>query len=147
MNENASLIHVGLTVSDIDRTIDFYKKFFGFTEEFRGVFSSEFIADAPTLYRQEEGVYSDFAFIKSPDGLVLELFQFSSNLKAEQPVWNIPGYHHIAFKVDSVVESYQWMVEEGVEFFFEPKFRGDPKDNLYWVFLKDPDGNMVELQD
>ncbi|NLN07467.1 MAG: hypothetical protein GX167_07605 [Firmicutes bacterium] len=30
---------------------------------------------------------------------------------------------------------------------FNPKHRGNPEDNVYWVFLIDPDGNMIELQD
>lgn len=140
-------LHVGITVSDIDKTIEFYQKYFGFTLEFKSVFPPEFIGDAPTLYRQEPGVYSDFAFITSPDGIVLELFQFSSNLEAKPPVWNQPGYHHICLKVDSVPEAYKKMAADGIEFFFEPKFKGNPENNVYWVFFKDPDGNMIELQD
>lgn len=38
------------------------------------------------------------------------------------------------------------MEEEGVEFFFKPSERGKKGEDKYWVFLKDPDGNMIELQ-
>lgn len=139
-------LHVGLTVADIDRTIAFYEKYFGFKTTIKATFPADFIGSVPQLYRQKEGVYSDFAFIESPDGIVLELFQFSDPLPAGLPVWNRPGYHHICLKVEDVPEKYKEMVADGVEFFFEPGYRGDPADNEYWVFLKDPDGNMIELQ-
>ena len=66
---------------------------------------------------------------------------------AERPVWNRPGYHHICLKVDSVNETYEKMSADGVEFYFEPKIKEDSEEIAYWVFFKDPDGNMVELQD
>ena len=146
MKETSKFLHVGVTVADIDRTIRFYEKYFGFKATLRGTFGSEFIASVPQLYRQQDGVYSDFAFIESPDGIVLELFQFSRMQERETPVWNRPGYHHICLKVPNVPEKYREMAADGVEFYFEPGYRGDPADEEYWVFLKDPDGNMVELQ-
>ena len=60
-------------MADIDRTIRFYEKYFGFKTTLRGTFDSEFIASVPQLYRQQDGVYSDFAFIESPDGNMIEL--------------------------------------------------------------------------
>lgn len=142
----SKFLHVGLTVTDIDRTIAFYEKHFGFKTTLRGVFPPEFIGSVPQLYRQKEGVYSDFAFIESPDGIVIELFQFSDLLPAELPVWNRPGYHHICLQVENVPKKYEEMKADGVEFYFEPGFRGDPANEEYWVFFKDPDGNMIELQ-
>ncbi len=147
MKENCSFLHVGLTVSDMDKVVAFYQKYFGFTVEHQGVFSPEFIGARPQLYRQKEGVYSDFMFLQSPNGIVLELFRFSEQEPAEPITWNRPGFHHICIKVESVPEMYEKMSADGVEFFFEPAFRGDPKNNLHWIFLKDPEGNMLELQD
>jgi lactoylglutathione lyase len=139
-------IHVGLTVSNIAKAVEFYKKL-GFELEFQMTFPAEFIASVPQLYRQEAGVYSDAAFLKSPNGVELELFRFSSNRPAKPADWNQPGFHHICLKVNSVPETYQKLLAQGVEFFFEPGLKGDPKDNRYWIFMKDPDGNMIELQD
>lgn len=147
MEGKSSFLHVGLTVSDMDKIIDFYTRYFDFTVEHRGVFSPEFIAARPQLYKLENGVYSEFAFLKSPDGIVIELFCFSELVAAEPVVWNQPGYHHICLKVKSVPEAYQEMTAGGVEFFFEPAVKGDPINNQYWIFLKDPEGNMIELQD
>jgi catechol 2,3-dioxygenase-like lactoylglutathione lyase family enzyme len=38
--KEAALIHIGLTVSDLDRTIEFYKKYFDFKLARKSVFPS-----------------------------------------------------------------------------------------------------------
>ena len=146
MENKSVFVHIGITVTDIDKFIDFYGKYFGFELQRRGTFPPEFIAAAPDLYRLKAGSYSDFAFLSSPNGVVLELFQFNELLPAEEPIWNKPGYHHICLRVDNVPEAYNEMVADGVEFYFEPKQMG-PNPGAHWIFFKDPDGNMIELQD
>ena len=146
MDNNSALTHIGITVTDIDKFVDFYQKYFGFELKMRGTFPPEFIAGSPTLYRLEEGAYSDFAFLAAPNGFTLELFQFNRLLPAEEPIWNKPGYHHLCLRVENVPEKHKEMAADGVEFFFEPKPMG-PAAGAHWVFLKDPDGNMIELQD
>jgi len=146
MSEKAPIIHIGITVTDIDKFADFYTTYFGFEMTRRGVFPPEFIADVPTLYRLKPGSYSDYAFLEAPNGLALELFKFNELLPAEELIWNKPGYHHICLRVENVPEIHKKMAADGVEFFFEPKQMG-PFPEAHWVFLKDPDGNMIELQD
>ncbi|HHV18552.1 MAG TPA: hypothetical protein GXZ27_06795, partial [Thermoanaerobacterales bacterium] len=53
MKEKSTFLHVGLTVSDIDRTIEFYQKYFGFELEMKSVFPPEFIGAVPQLYNQK----------------------------------------------------------------------------------------------
>jgi len=144
--EKTSFVHIGITVSDLDRSIAFYEKYFGFKTESAGQFPDGFFDAKPTLYRLAPGAVSKIAIIVSPDGLALELFQFLDQQPFVEPEWNTPGYHHICLKVEDVNVKYREMKEDGVEFFFEPDFKGDPKNNEFWVFLKDPDGNPIELQ-
>ena len=146
MDAKSVFVHIGITVTDIDKFVDFYGKYFGFELKTRGTFPPEFIADTPALYRLKDGSYSDFAFLASPNGVVLELFQFNELLPPELPVWNRPGYHHICLNIDNLPQAYKEMSADGVEFYFEPKPMG-PNPDAHWVFLKDPDGNMIELQD
>ena len=145
MSERADFVHVGITVASIDKTVEFYTKYLNFELMRRGQFGPDFIAAQPALYRQKEGVYSDSAFLKSPNGFVLELFQFSDMLPAQEQIWNIPGYHHICIIVDNLPELYTKMAADGIEYFFAPSPMGNSEH--HWVFLKDPDGNMIELQD
>lgn len=148
MDKKSEFVHVGLTVSNIDATVDFYTKYFGFECVHKGVFNEKFIGNKPTLYRQPEGTYSDFAFLKSPDGIPLELFQFNTNLPAVDSIWNRPGYHHICLRVACCMDVYNAMAADGLadNYFFVPD-NMDPEGKHHWVFLKDPDGNMIELQD
>lgn len=142
----SSFVHIGLTVSDIDRTVAFYSKYFGFETVFSGQFPDGFFDAKPTLYRLEPGAGSKIAIIRSPDGVEMELFQFLSQTPFVPQEWNTPSYHHICLKVDDVNAKYKEMLADGVEFYFEPDYKGDPANNEFWVFLKDPDGNMIELQ-
>ena len=138
-------MHIGITVTDLDKMVAFYEKYLGF-KSMRGVrFDEGFISDSPTLYRQPAGVYSDMKMLESDYGVTLELFQFS-NVKQSPPYeWNMSGYHHLAFKVESIPALYDVMIKDGIEFFFPPKKRGD--GDAHWIFFKDPDGNMIELWD
>lgn len=144
----SSFLHIGMTVSDISKTVSFYQKYFGFDLGDEGVFPPEFIAAKPMLYKQPEGSYSKYAFLTSPDGVTFELFQFVPLAGAEQPVWNRPGYHHICLKVESCQAVYEQMCADGLEdsYYFPPD-NMDPAGEHHWVFLRDPDGNMIELQD
>ncbi len=142
----SSFIHAGLTVSDIERSVAFYQKYFGFVLEFSGTFPDGFFDAKPSLYRLKHGAGSKIAILKAENGAALELFEFFEQTPFETPSWNTPGYHHICIGVGDVNAKYREMAADGVEFFFEPDYKGDPANNEYWVFLKDPDGNMIELQ-
>ncbi len=144
---HSEFLHVGITVSDIKKTIDFYTKYFKFQLEMEGVFEKSFISSHSSLYQLKEGAYSDFCFLKAPNGIVLEVFQFhpTEDSKGENGTWNRPGYTHICLKVDDIFKVYNEMKKDGIEFFFPPDVRATPEE--HWVFLKDPDGNLIELQD
>ena len=142
----SSFVHVGLTVTDVNRTAAFYERYFGFQTVFSGTFPDGFFDAKPTLYKLGPGAGSRIAILRSPDGAELELFEFFCQTPFKEPVWNTPGYHHICLKVEDVNAKYREMKADGVEFYFEPDYKGDPANHEFWVFLKDPDGNMIELQ-
>lgn len=139
-------MHVGMTVSDLQQTEAFYTRYFGFKKTLDSCFKPEFFAAYGSLYHLPDGTGCRFGFLEAPDGTVIELFQFSVQVPCEAAVWNKPGYHHICLRVPDIKEICQRMEEEGVEFFFKPSERGKKGEDKYWVFLKDPDGNMIELQ-
>lgn len=139
-------LHIGMTVSNFERTADFYTRYFGFQTTLDSRFKPEFFEAYKSLYHLPEGTGCRFGFLKSPDGAVIEIFQFSTQKPHEAAVWNTPGYHHICLKVPDIKQICQRMKMDGVRFFFEPSARGMHGEDKYWVFLKDPDGNMIELQ-
>lgn len=138
-------IHIGMTVSSLERTLEFYHRYFGFEQLGEiGVFSEDFIAAHNALYHQKAGTYARFCFMRSRDGVVFELFEFHP-LAAPDTVWNRPGLHHICLKTEHMQQTYEKMQADGVHFFFPPDMRAVPTE--HWVFLEDPDGNLIELQD
>ena len=142
----SSFVHVGITVKDMKKTIAFYEKYFGFTVGREMQFPAGFFDAKPTLYNLYPGAISKMAMITSPDGVTMELFEFDKQEPATPAIWNTPGYHHICLKVDDCVAKCKEMEADGVELFFQPDHMGPPERGAYWVFLKDPDGNMIELQ-
>lgn len=148
MDTKSCFAHVGMTVKDIQTTVDFYAKYFGFKETMRGAFPPGFFEAKPTLYKLPDGILSDFAFIESPDGVTIELFGFNPQVPQEDAIWNMPGFHHIALYVPDLQKKYEEMKADGldVNYFFLPD-NMDPAGEHHWVFLRDPDGNMIELQD
>ena len=139
-----ALCHIGITVTDLDRSIDFYEKNFGFKLQRKGAFDQAFFDAAPTLYEGIKDTICPIAMIESPCGVVLELFQFIPQLEKEFVPWNRVGIMHIALATDSVPDMCPQLRENGVTFCMEPMLR---PDGGYWVFLRDPDGNMIELME
>ena len=74
--------HVGLNVADLDRSIDFYARIFGWDLQGRG---------------------DGYAFLGDDDRLVLTLWNQSSGSFATDQ----PGLHHLSFQVDSIDEVEQ----------------------------------------
>ena len=148
INGKSQFAHVGLTVKDISSTAAFYEKYFGFKITEQGAFPPGFFEAKPTLYKLQDGVLCNYAFITSPDGVTMELFEFDPQIPQEDAIWNMPGYHHICLYVADLQAVYEAMKADGLElnYFFEPD-NMDPAGEHHWVFLRDPDGNMIELQD
>jgi catechol 2,3-dioxygenase-like lactoylglutathione lyase family enzyme len=140
-------MHVGVTVVDLERTIAFYSKWFGFKVVGEVRFPPEFFQDSNTLYRLPPDVDCEMRMIESEDHkCILELFRFSNAEPGKTVLWQQAGFHHLAFKVPDIPTLYDEMAKDGIEFFFPPKRRG-PDGDRHWIFFKDPDGNMLELWD
>ena len=146
MSCDVTFLHVGLTVADFDRTAEFYEKYFGFKKTLDSRVNADFFTRYKDLYALPDGAEARFGFLEAGNGFVLEIFQFSPARDFAPAVWNTPGYHHICLHTDDILGLCARMKADGVEFFFAPEPRGSADSGKYWVFLKDPDGNMIELQ-
>ncbi|MEU6341334.1 VOC family protein [Streptomyces sp. NPDC046977] len=118
--------HVGLNVTDLDRSLAFYQRVFGF--------------DAA------EGADGDrrWAFLSLGGALVLTLWQQSEGDFAASR----PGLHHLSFQVDSVEEvrtAEDVLRELGASFAHDgvvPHGEGAPSGG---IFFADPDGIRLEI--
>jgi lactoylglutathione lyase len=75
--------HIGLNVSDLDRSVEFYRAVFGFD-----------------LLRRSADAARPFAFLGQDGAVALTLWQQSDGAFAT----NRPGLHHLAFRVPSLDE-------------------------------------------
>ncbi len=82
-----------------------------------------------------------------PNGPTLEIFEYSQPAAAVPPVVNRPGFAHIAFAVDSVADARDQVLSNG----------GSPVGEVVtvaisataqvtWCYVRDPEGNIIELQ-
>ena len=80
-------------------------------------------------------------------GPTLEIFSYNPSLKKQSCKVNTPGITHLAFEVSDVQKAYKKVIENGgkkVGKIITLK-RSDRK-KVTWCYVKDPEGNMIELQ-
>lgn len=116
--------HIAVMATDAERTAQFYQEMLGFQ-------------DAGSLEVPGAGklVFVEF------DGVKLELF--SGGKAPGEPHWGSDriGYMHLCLLVDDVIAETERLKALGVEFIANP----NDVAGLRVSFLKDPDGNVIEL--
>ena len=140
------IAHIGITVEDLERSVTFYRENFGF-DYLRGAhFTQPFFAQNESLYElPPESTQCHTAVLVSPDkGIQLELFRFSHHRPPEPIPWNRSGITHLAFVTDDVPAMAEQLRENGVVFCMNIGVR---PDGGRWVFIRDPDGNLIEIME
>jgi len=119
--------HVAITVSDMERSVKFYRDILGFK-----VLGKLENPEAGSLF-----VYLDTG------SAIIELFQF----KEKGAPWDRNrnedyGLKHFCFRVDSVDEVIERLKAAGVKIVLEPF---DATGGVRIAFFEDPDGVRIEL--
>lgn len=139
------LNHIGVTVSNLERSIEFYTKL-GITPppaEWVFGISGEWLSKMV----EEDGAEVRVAFLPVQDDVVLELLEYRvpEGEKRNSRPNRDAGAMHIALNVDDVEAVYERLKDE-VEFNCEPQTVAmGPWAGNRVVYLKDPDGTPVEL--
>jgi catechol 2,3-dioxygenase-like lactoylglutathione lyase family enzyme len=130
--------HVGLTVSNLDRSVDFYERVFGGSR----VMSFDLPTDRvqALLNSVRTDISGKVCWVRLP-GAALELFAFTPGHAAEPIVWNEPGCTHFAMRVTDVHGWHARLTEHGVPCLAPPKQHGA----AWFFYAADPDGNLIEL--
>jgi len=80
-------------------------------------------------------------------GPTLEIFSYTPQQKRQNRKVNTPGITHLAFEVSDVHKTYNKVIANGGKKVGEiiTLKRSDGK-KVTWCYVKDPEGNMIELQ-
>lgn len=121
--------HVGLFVKDLERTVDFYKKYFG--------------ATASEKYHNPKTTFSS-RFLTFENGARLEVCTREDLNLTELEGYPL-GYMHMAMSLGSkeaVNEVSNKIENDGYQHLSGPRVTGD---GYYESVVCDPEGNQIEL--
>jgi len=140
----SSFRHVGITVSDLDRSIRFYEELLGFEVKKVMLENGECIDNFSAL----EGVNVTTVKMagKNNSGMI-ELLHYLSHPEssAQNPTYPITdvGCSHFALTVDDLDSLYERLVDYGTPFNYP--VQTSPDGNVKIAFCRDPDGTLIEL--
>ncbi|MFC7079187.1 VOC family protein [Halorussus caseinilyticus] len=133
--------HYGVNVSDIERSIEFYRDVLGL-ELLR---EEKELSDHHEELLGVEGVEGTFAVLEG-NGMKFELKSIDKPSNKSINAMRSPidvGDDHFCWEVDDIDAKYEELTDKGVEFLGEPKSVGTVKSRVAYFY--DPDGNVLEL--
>ncbi len=80
------------------------------------------------------------------DGPTLEIFTYNILAEGQPAAANRPGYGHIAFSVADVAAAKAAVLAAGGSEFGEIVTTPAGNRTVTWTYVRDPEGNLVELQ-
>ncbi|WP_028478629.1 VOC family protein [Nocardia sp. CNY236] len=119
--------HIGLNVSDLDRSVDFYCRVLGFQQLAASV-----------------GAERRWAFLGTGDEPVITLWEQSAGVFSAET----PGLHHLSFRVDSIdqVRAVELALRElSVTFAYDGVVAHGEGAASGGIFFSDPDGIRLEI--
>lgn len=142
------IYHVGLTVSDIERSIAFYRDVLGLA------YQSQIIMSGPEtdILFGREGSGAKVAYLNGSDSVEappIELIQFeSAAVDAVRSDLFRTSISEVCFQTDDIAMEYERLCGLGVECLSTPQFFDFSDQGLgaSWAFyFRDPDGIVLEM--
>ena len=129
--------HFGVTVTDLDRAVEFYRDTFDLDGVERFSVSGEAFADGVGV----EGATGRFAHFVL-DGARIELVEYEpAGPAADDATVNQPGATHLGLAVDDI-DAFYADLDPGVETTSEPR---TTESGTRILFVRDPDGTLIEV--
>ena len=135
--------HVGLTVSNLERSIAFYRDLLGFHVAYeRGEVTAEYMPKLVGI----PGARLKIAGLDIP-GLRLDLIEYlAPKGLASAGVTPDVGNVHVGFTVDDLWAAYRSLSAAGVKFKSEPiRPTTGPNKGGWAIYFVDPDGTTLEM--
>jgi catechol 2,3-dioxygenase-like lactoylglutathione lyase family enzyme len=134
--------HVGLTVSNLERSFTFYERLLGRVRDF----STE--SEGPELSKAVGVVDAHLRFGFITVGSVhLELLEYRNPRRDSYELSNAdPGAPHVCFEVADLQSAMEALAADGIRFYSEPlDIDEGPLAGYSFVYFDDPDGITLEL--
>ena len=136
--------HVGVTVTDLDRAVEFYTTTFDLDVVAEFAVGGDAFAEAVAV----EGASAEFVHLDA-DGAVVELVAYDAAVESDDdsatddPDLNRPGATHLGLTVDDVEAFYADLADD-VETLSPPR---TTESGTTVLFVRDPEGNLIEVLD
>jgi lactoylglutathione lyase len=129
--------HIGLAVSDIDKSRRFYEEVLGFDFKHEATFPDAVTAK---MFAMDGPVGLHVAYLQR-DGWVLELLAFdgAGTTEVRTRPMNEPGLTHVSISVDDIEDAESKAAAYGGEVLAARGFQGMVS------MIRDPDGQLIEL--
>tara|TARA_Y100000310_G_C20593908_1_gene769514 strand:- start:277 stop:714 length:438 start_codon:yes stop_codon:yes gene_type:complete len=132
--------HVGIVVSDMEKSLKFYRDLLGLKIKSLVNEEGEFLDNMLA----HENVKNTVAKLVTEQGNALvELIDSSSYGNKKNRDFFTIGASHFALTVDDLEETYDYLVKNGVKFTAPPQQTPDGFAKV--TFCEDPDGTPIEL--
>ena len=141
-------VHTNLIARDWKRLARFYEDVFGCVPvpPERNLSGAEMEAGTAVPGARLRGMHMRLPG-PGPGGPTLEIFEYSEPAADVPSVPNRPGFAHIAFAVDSVADAREYVLAHGGSAVGDVvTVAVSPAARVTWCYVRDPEGNIVELQ-
>jgi len=139
--------HTGITVSNLERSLTFWRDVLGFEFSHRAHQTSEMAEEITGV----AGAELKLAVVKAPNGHKIELLQYLSPPDRKEDVDLRPcdvGHAHIAMTVEDLepllqkIAASDWKAAGKAQ-----TLRSGPNAGKRVVYVRDPDGTTIELME
>lgn len=137
--------HIGIVVTDLDRSVRFYTDVFGFAELYRLDFDNDEVAAT----MEQKGAFRSAMLVR--DDVRVELLQWvdvAMTGSGERKPMTELGFTHLSFRVDDVDGLTEAIVAAGGAVHEHTRtILGESADGAAprFIYLTDPDGTRIEL--